>query len=255
MGPLFVLIVWAFVGVVLSVVGGLLLAGLVASLTRGVKTGRNRALFWAGFLPAIGCAYLFLCVVVFSIWSSARDRDWGWGDTWDTPILGSYHLMMIDVTDNAAVYNRADPRVYNGGSVAGSPGQHGVVFGVRRLEVRSPFLMGTASPETFEQDAMRSPERLFFILDTRSGTRTDEPTLAALENSALRLGGPLKLEPVDAIYWRYRYGIIDLIPLFIFTIPPLAALFVFTRAILKLRATRDSLVLNPDEQDRRRPWI
>jgi hypothetical protein len=158
---LFVLFFWSVVGAFLSVLGGFLLAGLVALLTRGIETGRNRALLWAGILPAMGCAYLFLCVIAFSIWSSVRDRDWGWGDTWDTPILGSYHLMMIDSTDNATVYDRADSRVYNDGAVSGRPGQPGVVFGVRRLEVRSPFLLGTASPEKFEQDINKSPENLF----------------------------------------------------------------------------------------------
>jgi hypothetical protein len=218
--------------------GGLSLAGLVAFLTRGVKLGRKRALVISGFLPALGFAYLFACVLVFSVWSSARGRDWGWGDTWDTPILGSYHLMMIDVTDNATVYNRSDPRVYHNGSVAGSPGQQGAIFGVHRLEVRGPFLFGAASPETFMQGGISPPETLFFILDTRSGIRTDEPSLIALGAAAQPLGGPLKLEPVSAIYSHYRYGMIDLIPVIAFAVPPLTALILLARALLRLRATR-----------------
>jgi hypothetical protein len=240
MGPLFVLLLWTMVAGVLSVVGGLCLTGLVAFLTRGVGLGRRRALWIAGALPAAGFAYLFGCVVVFSIWSIARGRDMGWGDSWDTPILGDYHLMMIDVTDQGTVYNRADPSVYGGGSVDWRPGQQDVISGVRRLEVRPPFLFGAANPETFMGVPEKSPKTVFFVLDTRSGTRTDEPTLAVLEADAKRSGGPLKLEPVDVVYGRNRYGKGDLIPVVLFAVPFLIALFILARALFRLRATRSS---------------
>ncbi|MGD0631876.1 MAG: hypothetical protein ABR987_21295 [Terracidiphilus sp.] len=162
----------------------------------------------------------------------------GWGDSWDTPILGDYHLMMIDVTDQGTVYNRADPSVYRGSSVGWHPGQQDVIAGVRRLEVRPPFLFGAANPETRMADSETSPETVFFVLDTRNGTRTDESTLAALEADAKRSGGVLKLEPVDVIYGRYRYGKADLIPLILFSVPLLIALFLLTWRLIKLRATR-----------------
>lgn len=238
MGPLFVLVFWIVVAGVLSVLGGVLLAGVAGSLLRGVEAGRTRAMLFASILPAIGFAYLFGCVLLFSLWSAARGRDWGWGDTWDTPILGSYYLMMIDVTDKATMYNRSDPSVYRNGSVSGSPEQKDVVFGVRRVEVRPPYLIGAASPDTFMEEPVKSPETLFFILDTRDGSRADEPSLAALESAAEKLGGPLKLEPVDAVYNRHRYRAIDLVPVTVFAIPPLIAFILLTRAFLKLRATR-----------------
>jgi len=237
MGPLFVLIFWIIIGSLLSAIGGGLLACAVAFLLRGVEVGRKRAILLAGLLPAIGFAYLFVCVLLFSFWSAARGRDWGWGDTWDTPILDNYHLMMIDVTDDGTVYNHANPAVYHDGGVAGSPQQQDVVFGVRRLEVRPPYILGAASED---QSFPRKPaETLFFILDTRTGLRTDLPSLSALEAAAQKLGGPLKLKPVEAIYNRYRYGIVDLIPITLFAIPPLIALFFLMRMTLRLRATRE----------------
>lgn len=162
----------------------------------------------------------------------------GWGDSWDTPILGDYHLMMIDVTDQGTVYNRADRTVYRGDSVSWSPGQQDVIAGVRRLEVRPPFLFGTANPETRMGDSEKSPETVFFALDTRSGARTDEPTLAGLEAEAQRSGGPLKLESVNVVYGRYRYEKVDLIPVVLFALPLLTALFLLARALFRLRATR-----------------
>ena len=243
MGPLFVLIFWAIVGGFLSIVGGLALGGLVAFLTRGVGAGRSTAIWVARALPAVGCVYLFCCVVVFSIWSGARGRDMGWGDSWDTPILGDYHLMMIDVTDQGTVYNRADPSVYRGGSVGWRPGQQDVIAGVRRLEVRSPFLLGAANPGAFMGRPEQSPETVFFVLDTRSGNRIDEPTLTNLVADAQRLGGPLKLEPVDVIYGRYRYGRADLILLVLFSVPLLIALFFLAWRLIRLRATRSDEIL------------
>lgn len=226
MGPLFVLLFWVIVGSILSAVGGGLLACAVAFLLRGVEAGRKRAIIIAGFLPAIGFAYLFVCVLLFSFWSAARGRDWGWGDTWDTPILGGYHLMMIDVTDEAAIYHSSFPDIYS-------------VSGVRRLEVRAPFLIGTAAPWKITEYPHTSPETLFFILNTSNGTRQDFKTLSELESAARNLGGPLRLEPVENIYNHYRYGIVDLVPVTLFAIPPLTSLFFLMREFLRLRATRE----------------
>jgi len=241
MGPVFVVFGWMIVATILCVIGGLILAGLVSIILRGVESGRIRAILIAGFLPAAAFAYLFGCLLVFSIWSSARGRDWGWGDTWDTPILGDYHLMMIDVTEQGTVYNRTDSRAYREGSVSSAPGDRGVIFGVRRLEVRPPYLIGAASPEAFMEYPVKSPETLFFILDTRSGQRKDEPSLTELETAAQQLGKPLKLQSVNSVYGAYRYGWIDLIPLVAFAIPPFAALIWLVRELLKLRAKRPRL--------------
>jgi hypothetical protein len=117
--------------------------------------------------------------------------------------------MMIDVTDMGTLYDHSDPKVYKSGSVSGSPGQRDVIFRVQRLEVRPPFLLGTAS--AFVESPATSPETIFFIIDTRTGVRTDEPSLSVLQTAAQQLGTPLHLEPVDTIYNRYRYDKFDLI--------------------------------------------
>jgi hypothetical protein len=229
---------------VLSVIGGVALVGIVAIALRKVNAGKKRALVVAGLLPTFGFAYLFVCILVFSIWSSMRGRDWGWGDTWDTPIVDDYHLMMIDVMDNGTIYNRADPSVYRDGSVAGSSRRRDVIFGVRRLEVRSPYLIGTASPDTSMEYPVRSPEKLFFILDTRNGSRTDEPSLAALQQAVEKSSGPLRLESVEAVYGRLRYDSLDLVPVIVLGVPPVAAFGFLFWVLLKLRASGKSVVLH-----------
>lgn len=236
MGPLFVIFFWILLGGVLSILGGFFLAFLVRFLLRGIPTGQGPAIVIGAVLPAFGFAYLFGSVLVFSLWSAARDRDWGWGDSWDTPLLGDYHLMMIDLTDQGTIYNKADPTVYRNGSVSGSPDQQDVVFGVTRMEVRPPYFLGAASND--QSFPRKDDESRFFILDTRSGARTDETSLASLQTAAQRLGSPLELEPVETIYNRYRYRLVDLIPVAFLAIPPLAAGIFLLRAFLKLRATR-----------------
>jgi hypothetical protein len=147
-------------------------------------------------------------------------------------------MEMIDLMDTAIIYNKADPSVYQDGQVRGSQNDQDIVFGVRRLDVRPPLLLGAASPDSWVDHPANPPETLFFILDTRTGKRTDEASLDALQADAIQFGGPLKLEPVSTVYGHYRYGKADLIPGIAFAIPPIIALFFLTRALLRLRATR-----------------
>ena len=232
MGPLFVLVLWAVAAAVISMVAGPVFAATTAFLLRGVKAGKARAIWTAALLPAAGFVYLFFCVVVFSIWSVTRGRDMGWGDAWDTPLLGSYHLVMIDVTDQASLCERVQS--------SGGYEERDIEQGVRRLEVRPPYLLGTASPDKFTEYPIRSPETLFFIFDTRSGTERDEPSLAALQKAAEGLGGPLKLEPVDKIYGHFRYSAIDLIPATLLIMPLIFSLLWLMRELRRLRATRET---------------
>lgn len=231
MGPLFVLIFWAIAAAILSVIGGAILVALVAYLTRGVTLGRRRALTAAGLLPAAGFAYLFCCVIAFSIWSGFRGRDWGWGDTWDTPIVGDYRLMMIDVMDKATIYSGSDKDTYNGKKA---------ILGVRELEVRGPLLLAAANPGAFMEYPVKSPDNLFFILHTDTGVREDYPSLEALSAAAQRLGKPLHLESVADIYSHYRYTKLDLIPVILFAIPPIVVALFLIRALLRLIHAKSS---------------
>jgi len=232
MGPLFVVLLWIMVGGTFSIVGGFAFWLLARWLLLGIPVGLERASIIAGALPLAGFAYLFGCVLVFSVWSGARGRDWGWGDTWDTPILGNYHLAMIDVTDQGMVCYQP---IRNAMADAGPS----IADGVRRLEVRPPYLIGAAAPNTITEYPHTSPETLFFMVDTRSGARRDFKTLAALDSAAQQLGGPLRLESVNTIYNRYRYQLIDLIPVCLLAIPPLIGFIFLFRAFLRLRATRE----------------
>jgi hypothetical protein len=240
MGPLFVLGFWGVAATVLSVVGGAVLSFFVRLLTRRVSNGRKRATTIAALLPAAGFAYLFCCIMVFSAWSLARGRDMGWGDSWDTAILGNYNLMMIDVTDHATLYNHADKKVSDGnGSVSWGPGTKDVIEGVRRIEVQDPYIIGAAGPDDFGHEDKPSPEDRFFVMDTRSNERIDYSSLAELEMAARKLNAPFALESVDAVYEKHRYSWGDFVLVAVFAVPPLFIGWFLVRALWYLRRRAD----------------
>ncbi len=236
LGPIFLLLFWLLVACVLAVGGGLALSGAVAFSLPGLHTERQRAIRIARWVPAMGFAYLFICVAGFSLWSSARGRDVGWGDTWQTPVLGNYSLRMVNVTDAGTIFDRTDPDLGPRGSMARALGHRDFILGVRRMEVRGPYLLGTASPDAVPDEPRKGAETLFFILDTRTGLRTDLDSLAALQTAAQGFGGPLKLESIKAVYLRYRYGKADFIPLVAFAILPGVGLWFLMRWFRRLRA-------------------
>lgn len=223
------------VAAVFAVGGGLALSGAAAFLHPAGRDDRQQATRIVRWLPAMGFAYLCSCILIFSLWSSLRGRDLGWGDTWNTPILGDYSMTMADTTDHATLYDHTDPGSFTTGGAAPSSARRDVIPGVRQLEVRSPYLIGTAVQD--QPLASRGSASLFFILDTRTGTRTDLPSLPALQAAALHLGAPLRMLPVKTVYKRCRYTSADLLPLMVFAIPAVIGFWLVGSWFLRLRSS------------------
>ncbi len=235
MGPMFILMFWALAATVLSVIGGAVLGGTVWLLTRKLIRGRKRAITIAALLPAAGFAYLFCCVAIFAIWSMAQGKDMGWGDSWDTAVLANYNIEMIDVTDHGVLYNRADKNVSDGdGSLHFNPSDRDVIDGVRRLQVADPYIFGAVGPDDFARQGAPSPENRFFIMDTRSNSRTDYPSLADLDNAARSLRSPLALQPTEAVYNQHRYSRLDLLLGGLLALPPIVVAIILVRLLIGL---------------------
>jgi hypothetical protein len=195
----------------------------------GFRSEKQKAARIARWVPAMGFAYVSGCVLLFSLWSSARAKDGALGNTWETPLLGNYSLRITGVPDQGMIFDRTDHDVASQGRVESAMGRRNAIVGVQQLEVRAPYVLGVASANAFQEQPAASPKPLFFILDTRTGIRSDEASLAALQSSALSLGSPLKLSTVKDVYRRYRYDELDLIPLFAFFIPPIAGSWLLVR--------------------------
>ncbi len=208
--------------IVLALIG-FVLGRIVYHATRGAP--RRRALWIARTLPFALTVYLVLCLF---LWATAHNR-------WDAPILGNYHLFMINTTDSAAIYDHTVPGAFDHGGVMQLPDHPEIIFGVHLLEVRPPYLIGIATPTAYANTPQTPVPFLFFILDTRTGVRTDESSFAGLEAVAQKLGSPPKFERVDAVY-RRNHRKLGRTQYLLFAIPPLIGIFFMIRALIQMRA-------------------
>ena len=136
------------------------------------------------------------------------ERDLGIGDGIHCPLPNGYRLDMIDVTDYATLIPKT----------AGLP----TVDGVRTLQVGDRFFLGQNGP--------------FFAIDIQRGAREDFRTLGELRTAAHAFGAVVNLEPVDAVYRRYRFTWFDLLALLVSLVPPLASAVWLGRRVWLSRA-------------------
>jgi hypothetical protein len=236
----FVFLIWAAVGLVLATAAAIILSTATALLTRGVPRGRLESVLAAFALPFACLAWAGLIFIFQAIVNEAAlDRDVGLGDTWHCPLPNGYHLLMIDVTDHGVVY---DPKLQKTpGAVADSDG---AVSDVRVLQVAGPYLLGGTGGRTCD-DPSKEVDRLdsFFILDSRTGTKSLHLDYDSLRNSATQLGILPKLETINSVYCKYRFSWLDVVfGVFLFLLP-VVCFVLLGGFVLRLRRGRQSPVL------------
>jgi hypothetical protein len=138
---------------------------------------------------------------------------------------------MIDVDDQGIVY---DPKTQlSDDSVAD---KEDAVSGVRSLQVAGIYIFGAADSKYSEHFAQNNPALdRYFILDTRTGSRTDFTTENALRDTAAKLGIKLNLEPISKVYSRYRFTWFDIAAALLLILPPAIAMALLARSIFRLR--------------------
>lgn len=192
MGPLFVLMLWAVIAGVLSLLGGAVCAGIAAFLTRGVTVGRRRAIVLAAFFPVAVARWAGTIFVVLSIVNVVvLARDFGIGDTWYTPLPNGYTLAMMDEPTSADLCPTSGLDVCP---------QGGDLDGITRLQLAGPYMLGQAIGETGET---------YFLFDTRTRQRDDYASEADLAAAARRRRIALALRPVFDIYRAFRFTWVD----------------------------------------------
>lgn len=165
-------------------------------------------------------------------------RDAGIGDTWTCPLPNGYALLMIDVSDQGAVYN---PRTQTASD--GVTDQDDALDGVRTLQLVGPYILGGRDRHSFNhQWSDTTYIDSYFLLDTRVGKHSNFPTYDQLRGAAQKLGIALHLEPISTVYSRYRFTRFDIVALFLLCVPPLVCAFLLVRRVLRLRRTRDIIV-------------
>jgi hypothetical protein len=142
---------------------------------------------------------------------------------------------MIDVPDHGWVYNPATQ------SPGGVGEQKDAVPDVRVLQVSDRYIVGGTDSRPFDQQRVDDQVDSYFLLDTRAGVQTRFSNLGALAAAVHPLGFPLQLEPTRRVYLRYRYTWFDALAGILLCGPPLLALVLLGRSILKLRRTPEPL--------------
>lgn len=238
MGIGFVLLIWIVVGTLLAAIGAAVLGGTAAYLTRGAQHGRKRLILVVSLFPIMcvvwaGANFIFQAIVNETV----LHRDPGLGDTWNCPLPNGYALLMIDTTDQGWVYN---PKTQSDDSVSD---QEDAVGGVRVLQVAGRYILGGADTRSFQQQENQSEQiDTYFLLDTQIGKQIRFPDYAALRTKAQGLGISAKLEPIAAVYSRYRFTWFDVFAGSLFLVPPLIGALLLLRWTLRMRKTSRGLM-------------
>lgn len=241
MGILFVLLFWGLLGFLLAIVGALVARKITASLLPLKKGGpeqpsRKNAMRYATILP-FGCLFWAVAVFMFQgvINTTYFHRDIGLGDSFYTPLPNGYAILMVDVGDRGTIYNpktQANPHSLED--------QADTIPGVRRLQIAGPEILGGVDGRhALNPKENTSAVDRYFMLDTRTGTRTDFPTRSALRKAAFDRGIRLKLEPIFSVYRRYRVTWFDILAVLLMALPPILAVLLFLGHLTRLRGARD----------------
>jgi hypothetical protein len=180
-----------------------------------------------------GAVFVFQWIVNETVFH----RDPGIGDAWTCPLPNGYALLMIDVPDQGWVYN---PKTQAIGEGVGE--QEDAVSGVRVLQVVDRYIAGgTDSDVRWNLGTNRNQVDSYFLLDTVTGRRTRFSRLDDLRAATLPVGIELKLEPIGRVYFKYRFTGFDILAAILFCGPPLLALAMLGRWIVKLRWTPEMI--------------
>jgi hypothetical protein len=222
MGLGFVLVFWLIAGSVIAAIGAAMLGAITSLLTRGLGESRRPIIRTARLLPFACLVWAGLIFIAqAAVNAGLLHRDVGTGDSWYAPLPNRYQIVFVDVTDQGTVRPE---------------GSYGGIHGVRLLQVSGPYLFGGLDTNAFGSDRDNNTHvDSYFVLDTRTGKRTDEANLKALTLEVSRLGVSLHLEPIYKVYSRYRFTWFDVVAGCMLVLPPLAALIGLGTWIMQIR--------------------
>ena len=229
MGIGIVLLMWAVVGTVLACVGALIFGATTMFLTRKATKDRTLTLFASIAFP-FGCVgWAALLFVVQALVNGTMHRDVGLGDSWDCPLPNGYAITMIDFTDRGWVYN---PKTQSGGL----SDQDDAVSDVLVLQVAGRYILGGAdSRSAQEQGNDINRVNSYFILDTITGKKTLFSTIDELRGASQPLGIQPNLQPINAVYSKYRFTWFDILVGVLLVVPPIIYFAVLVMRIRRLR--------------------
>jgi hypothetical protein len=234
MGIGIVLMFWAVAGILVAGIGAATLGCAAALLTRGVTNGRRKVIVAASLFPFVclgwgGAVFVFQALVNEGL----LHRDLGMGDTWHAPLPNGYQILMIDVTDQGWVYN---PKTQPGSGIGE---QEDAVAGVRDIQIAGRYILGATDSKAFENLGKDTNQvDAYFLLDTQTGKRIQFQNFEALRRKALEHGIEPDLQPINAIYSKFRFSWFDVLAGLLLCLPPVIGAALLIRWIVLLRQTR-----------------
>lgn len=230
MGIGFVLLIWAVVGIILACIGALVVGAAATFLTRGATRDRSLTLLASFAFPFVCLGWAALLFVFQAFVNGAMHRDPGLGDTWTCPLPNGYAILMIDDTDHGWIYN---PKTQPGSGVSELDD---AVDCVVMAQVSGRYILGGAdSNSTAALGADLNHIDSYFILDTQAGKKTVFSNFDQLRQTAQTLGVSLNLEPIHALYSKYRYTWFDILVGVSLCIPLLIYFGILVAKIRRLR--------------------
>jgi hypothetical protein len=223
-------------GVALVCFGTPILGLATFFLTRGVKTGRRKIIVTASLFP-LACIGWAVLVLLFqgTVNENLLRRDAGFGDLWACPLSDGYGIEGIDDPDVGVLYNLKTQKTRN---VSWGTGIEDAIGGVRRLQIAGAYILGAVNTH-FEDGSGLDQNQVdsYFLLDTHTGKHTSFSSYDALRSAARDSGIDLKLEGISEVYSRYRFTWFEVFTNIMFFVPPLLALWLLVRSIIRLRRT------------------
>lgn len=220
------------IGLVVAGVGSALYGCAATFFTRGVTKGRRRVVVAAFLLPVLCLGWGAAVFVVQAVVNEGLlHRDLGIGDTWHAPLPNGYQILMIDVTDQGFVYN---PKTQPGAGVGEA---EDAVADVRTMQVAGRYILGATDSTAIEDEGQdKTKVDGYFLLDTLVGKHTTFSTFSALRERATDLNIKPDLQPIDAVYSKYRFTWFDVIAGLLVCAPPVIGTLTLITWIIRLRA-------------------
>ena len=176
MGMFFVLICWAIVLIILSLILGLITLPFSYFLC---KRQRKRKMVLSFLTPGVFIGIYavssFVCMIIIAI---ILGSDIGIGDSWSIPLKNGYELTSVDTPEYANINSRNDPLKEN------------LIDGITHIQVVGDSVIG------------KEADGNYFIFNLQNGDKEDN---LSYQNLTIKMKSrPITLVNNNTYYWEQR---------------------------------------------------
>ena len=173
MGMFFVLICWATVLIILSLILGLITLPFSYFLCKKQRKKMVLSFLTPGIFIGIYAVSSFVCMIIIAI---ILGSDIGIGDSWSIPLKNGYELTSVDTPEYANINRRNDPEC--------------LIDGITHIQVVGDSVIG------------KEADGNYFIFNLKNGDKEDN---LSYQNLTIKMKSrPITLVDNDTYYWEQR---------------------------------------------------